>query len=139
MDKRLFEKFIDSEGKRIYNFCRCLCADPDEADDLFQDTMLKALELGGRLELTDSPESFKRAANFCMGIAIRLNMKMQEKKIKSAESFSLDDEENLNPDLASEENLQEDAVKKDEIQRLGKAVAELPDKLRIVIYLYYYA
>ncbi len=139
MEKRLFEKLIDSEGKRIYNFCRCLCADRDEADELFQNTVLKALELGGRLELVDSPESFKRTANYCMGIAIRLNRKMQGKKLKSAEAFSLDDEESLNPDLASEENLLEDAVKKDEILRLRKAVAELPYKFRIVIYLYYYA
>lgn len=44
MDAREIEKFIDDFGTDIYRFCLKLCADKANAEDLYQQTFLKALE-----------------------------------------------------------------------------------------------
>ena len=38
------DSYIGQYGRRIYGLCRHLCADPDEADDLYQETWLRALQ-----------------------------------------------------------------------------------------------
>lgn len=44
MDAREIEKCIDDFGADIYRFCLKLCADRADAEDLYQQTFLKALE-----------------------------------------------------------------------------------------------
>ncbi len=39
----MLDSYIRLHGKRLYGLCRSLCADPSDADDLYQDTWLKAL------------------------------------------------------------------------------------------------
>ena len=45
MDAREIEKCIDEFGTDIYRFCLKLCMDKSEAEDLYQQTFLKALEM----------------------------------------------------------------------------------------------
>ncbi len=44
MDAGEIEKCIDNFGTDIYRFCLKLCADKEDAEDLYQQTFLKALE-----------------------------------------------------------------------------------------------
>lgn len=44
MDAKEIERCIDEFGTDIYKFCRKLCLDQTEAEDLYQQTFLKALE-----------------------------------------------------------------------------------------------
>ncbi len=44
MDAKEIEKCMDDFGTDIYRFCLKLCADKADAEDLYQQTFLKALE-----------------------------------------------------------------------------------------------
>ena len=37
------DTYIRQYGKRLYGLCRTLCASPQDAEDLYQETWLKAL------------------------------------------------------------------------------------------------
>lgn len=50
MDAREIEKCIDVFGTDIYRFCLKLCMDKTDAEDLYQQTFLKALEMDWTLD-----------------------------------------------------------------------------------------
>ena len=39
----LLDEYIRQYGRRLYGLCRTLCRDPFDADDLYQETWLRAL------------------------------------------------------------------------------------------------
>ena len=55
MDAREIEKCIDEFGTDIYRFCLKLCMDKSEAEDLYQQTFLKALEIEWTLDWGQNP------------------------------------------------------------------------------------
>ena len=56
MKKSEIEKCIARYGKDVYSFCCYLTANRTEADDLYQDTFVKAMERG--ITLDRNPKSF---------------------------------------------------------------------------------
>lgn len=57
MDAREIEKCIDEFGTDIYRFCLKLCMDKSEAEDLYQQTFLKALEMEWTLDWGQNPKA----------------------------------------------------------------------------------
>ena len=57
MDAREIEKCIDEFGTDIYRFCLKLCMDKSEAEDLYQQTFLKALEAEWTLDWEQNPKA----------------------------------------------------------------------------------
>jgi len=45
-------------GKAVYGFCLKLARNKDNADDLYQETFLKALELGTKIDKSNNPKAF---------------------------------------------------------------------------------
>ena len=43
MNKEQLENYIKDYGKEIYSFCKTLTKNKTDADDLYQDTFLKAI------------------------------------------------------------------------------------------------
>ena len=54
------EACINEYGRALYSFCSYLACNRQEAEDLYQDTFLKALELGGQI---DGEQNFHRIAH----------------------------------------------------------------------------
>lgn len=52
------EKFIDQYGTDIYSFCRKLCKAGDDADELYQDTWLKAMQKLDMLKTDSNVRSY---------------------------------------------------------------------------------
>lgn len=52
------ERCIQEYGTDIYSFCRNLTYNQQEADDLYQDTFLKAVELCERIHMEENPKSY---------------------------------------------------------------------------------
>ncbi len=124
---------ITEHGKHIYSFCCNLTGSNVEADDLYQDTILKAVELRHRLDSGGNPKSF------LMGISVKL---WQNHKKKYAIRQNILQLQALGDNLIEgtiDWRLQpeDEAVKKDRIMAVRYGVKELPEKLQTVIYMYY--
>ena len=66
MTKQELTECIDTYGRDIYSFCRHMTGNVQEAEELYQDTWLKTVEL---LESIDSTGNVK---SYCLTVALRL-------------------------------------------------------------------
>lgn len=126
---------ITEYGKHIYSFCCNLTGSRIEADDLYQDTILKAVELRHRLDSSGNPKSF------LMGISVKIWQNHKRKyaiRQKIIPTEILD--ENLMKNVEDTDNQPETQVlRKETIQTVHTGIKQLPDKLQTVIYMYYTA
>lgn len=134
MTKQELTECIDTYGRDIYSFCRHLTGNVQEADELYQDTWLKTVEL---LESIDSAGNVK---SYCLSVAMRIwkNKKRKfawRKRIAGTRDY-LDEEglEYLGDDSPSSE---EWILEKERDNIVRNAVETLPEKLKTVILLYY--
>lgn len=74
MDKGRFCEIISESGKEVYSFCLHLTGSRELADDLYQDTFLKAWELSHKISLEGNPKSY------ILGIAIKLWQNQKRKQ-----------------------------------------------------------
>ncbi len=126
-----FAELIEKEGREIYTFCCYLTRETDEADELYQETMLKAMEHLKRMEVSNNPK------NFLIGIAIR-NWKNKRRKNRYRQSMASLDQEEFGIELAGTEPSPEETYLSKELCRFIRTeVASLNEKYRIPIYLYY--
>jgi len=135
MTKDNLEELITEYGKHLYSFCCNLTGNRLDADDLYQETILKAVELCHRLDSSGNPKSY------LMGISARLWKNYRRKHDTRRRILPMTDyEENLMQEVA-DENLQpeKEAIRKEMILAVRSAVKKLPEKIQIVLYMYYTA
>lgn len=53
-----FTALVDEHGISVYRFCRSLTYSKEDADDLFQETFLKAFEQQSKVNMSDNPQGF---------------------------------------------------------------------------------
>ncbi len=132
MNLSQLEQCIAEYGKEIYAFCRHLTGYTTEADELYQDTFLKAMELLDSIEYGKNPKSF------LIAVAIRL---WNNKRRKYAWRRRITGTEELHEEQVKEPvtgNLpEEEAIQKELHDIVRKAVAGLDEKYRIPVYLFY--
>ena len=58
MEAREIERCIDEFGADVYRFCLKLCMNREDAEDLYQQTFLQALEREAALEWERNPRAF---------------------------------------------------------------------------------
>ncbi|MBO5158999.1 MAG: RNA polymerase sigma factor [Lachnospiraceae bacterium] len=132
MNRLQLEQCIREYGREIYSFCCHLTGNVQEAEELYQDTFLKAVELMKNIDYENNPKSF------LISIALRLWKNKKRKyawrmRIAGTESLIEETVENLEA-----ENCPEEEMIQKEIQRqVRKAVAGLEEKYRIPVYLFY--
>lgn len=130
------EQCIDKYGKDIYSFCRQIAASTQEGEDLYQDTFLKAMELSERMDMERNPKSF------LLSIAIRLWKNRRRKyawrqRIAGTESLDAQIEMNVLPQGTEERLPEEEILTREQSDFVRKCIAELSEKYRVPIYLYY--
>ena len=133
MDITELERCINRYGKEIYSFCRQLTGSKYEADELYQDTFFKSVEMQERILAESNPKSY------LLSIAVRLwNNKRRKyawrKKIAGMESLTEEKQDCLQGEISSP---LEQIIEKEQAVILRKKINELEDKYRIPIYLYY--
>ena len=138
MTKDELSQCVDSCGDALYGFCLHLTGSRADADDLFQDSFLTALEKVGRIRLTDNPESY------LMGIAQRLwmNQKRKEARRKSIAGLdSLEERQELGEQFQIKEVREESpeamTIDQECNEELMSYVRKLKPVYRVVITLYY--
>lgn len=132
------EQFITEYGREIYSFCVSLCGSRQEADDLYQDTFLTALEKIDRIDIAGNIRSY------LLSVAVRL---WKNRRRKRAWRRRIAQEQELNEQTADRitaEEMQDVSVLPEErileeerLTAVRRAVSRLPDRLRVPVLLYY--
>lgn len=127
------EKCIVLYGKDIFAFCRQMAYSQQDAEELYQDTFLKAMELLDQIETAQNPKSY------LLSITVRLWKNRKRKyarRNRIAQMQSLTQEEGQSePDSGC--SLEEEVMRKEWQREVRKAVHGLDEKYRIAVYLYY--
>lgn len=126
------EKFIEQYGKSIYSFCMKLSLNKDEADELYQDTWLKAMQVVGRIKPDENVKSFLLS----IVIGIWKNKKKSfAVRNRIAPFVPISEEINHIPDTG--EDSMKEILDLERRQVVLEAIASLEDIYRIPILLYY--
>lgn len=129
------EQFIAEYGTDIYSFCCCLTNNRQEADDLYQDIFLKAVEKQNSLDSCRNPKSY------LLSVAVYLWKNRRRKagwrrKIANIRADSRDDASS-HCDVIENNSPEEKLIRKETITTVRGAVDRLPDKMKVTVLLYY--
>ncbi len=134
MQREALDQLITEYGDLLYGFCCRLCGGRAGADDLYQDTFLKAVELCHKLDGSGNPKSY------LMGIALRLwknRRKQYAQRTRILPPAAWEEAERTAADESAEP---ERCLLAEERARLVRqAVTETPPRIRQLLYLYYTA
>ena len=126
------ENLVFEYGDDIYRFCCHLTSNRDYADELYQETFLKAVQLSNKLDLAGNVKSY------LMGISINLWKNYIHKKARrNAILPESDYEEQIGKITVTTNDILEDVVEKELINEMRKVVNNLNEKQKIVFILYY--
>ena len=125
---------MNEYGKEIYSFCKHLTCSQQEADDLYQDTFLKAVELQQKISWKENPKSY------LLSISVRI-WKNHRKKVawrKRIAPVEMLIEERDKGDMGDVEiSPEEKYLVLEEKKIVQAAVDKLPEKLKVCILLFY--
>ncbi len=132
MNAREIERCIDEFGTDIYRFCLKFCADKTDAEDLYQQTFLKALETEWVLDWEKNPKAlfFSLAHNLW-----KSDRRKQARRNMIAPCNNLDDETEAL--LHSKENIEENYYQKELITEVRQIIQTLPEKFQVPLILFY--
>ncbi len=134
MNRVQLEQCINEYGKDVYTFCSRITGNREEAQDLYQDTLLKAVELEGKIDFTNNPKSY------LISVAFRIWKNRRRKfawRKRIAGCCTLTEESAKDAMLGQEESAENTVLKKELEQQVREAVGRLAEKYRIPVYLYY--
>lgn len=132
MKARELEKCIDEFGIDIYRFCMKLCLNKSDAEDLYQQTFLKALESDWQLDWEQSP----RALFFSLAHSLwKSDIRKNARRNAIAPCDNLNDESESG--LRSGENIEDDFVQRELTTQTREIIESLPEKIRTPLTLFY--
>lgn len=155
MDENIcYQELVVLYSKPLYNFCMHLTGNTDAAQDLFQDTFIKAMEKEKVLEkiMKESYVQHSKAneeqnyvekeipqlRNYLIGIAIKVWKYGKRKEAWRGEIAPMEHSaEGVGEVSAKGRGPEEEYLHKEELLEVRRQVAKLSDKLRIVVVLYY--
>lgn len=132
MEKSYIESVMNEYGRDIYSFCVYLTGSRHEADDLYQQVFLVVIEKNN-LDVDNNPKSYL--------LAIAANVWNNKKRKflwrqNKAQTIHYE-KENLEQIAGEKDSPENEFIKREELIRVRKLVDELPDKMKVVILLYY--
>ena len=121
------DQYIRQYGKRLYGLCLTLCAHPHDAEDLYQDTWMKALE---HLDQYDPARPFLPwVTRICVNTYRSRLRRLARSPVFNGFHTSQEKDELLS---------QVPAPEKPDYSPLHQAIDGLPEKLRVAVILYYF-
>ncbi|MDE6016493.1 MAG: RNA polymerase sigma factor [Acetatifactor sp.] len=134
MTRQQLERCIEEHGKAIYSFCRHLAGNLQEAEDLYQDTFLSAVELSDRIDYESNPKSY------LLSVAVHIWQNRKRKfawRKRIADMRPIVDERDEESSEATDLSPEEQIIDREQAEIVQKAVHALPERLRIVVLLFY--
>lgn len=134
MTRDEFEYLLIKHEKDIYTICMRLTGNKCEADELFQDTWLAAMEQMQKIDFQKNPQSY------LIGKAVLLWKAKKRKFARRQRIAPLIHVEDQSEDIfyvSGTLSLEQITEKKELVTALREEVAQLKEKYRIVVELYY--
>lgn len=136
--KQKFDEFVLAHGRDILWFCRMTAENAHEGDELYQDTMLTLLEHLDRLDEKNNSKSY------ALSVAIWLWKNRRRKfawrmRIAPQESYEVHIQNGGEASETRNADPEVQVLQEETIHEVQKLVQQLPEKYRLVVYLYYSA
>nr|WP_296485412.1 sigma-70 family RNA polymerase sigma factor [uncultured Acetatifactor sp.] len=134
MEKQELEVCINAYGKALYSFCRQLAGNRQEADELYQDTFLRAMELSEKVDYTGNPKSY------LLSVALRIWKNRRRKfawRKRIADMQPIVEGQDVESVASTEPSPEEQVIGKEEQAVVRQAVDKLPERLKLVVLLFY--
>lgn len=135
MTKMQLEQCIEAYGTELFSFCCRLTGNRQEAEELYQDTFLKAIELRAGIDWEQNPKSYlvsialriwkNRKRKYAWRSRITKMQPLLEASEMDAQTFSF-----TNP-------TEEQWLSRERSLLVRRVVAELSEKLQMPVYLFY--
>lgn len=122
----MFDQYIRQYGKRLYGLCLSLCASTHDADDLYQDTWLRALQSFAQYDASRAFEPW--LTKICINTYRNALRRIARSPFVS---FSSTDEQDALLQSVP-------APEKPDYSALHAAINTLPDKLRLAVIAFYF-
>lgn len=125
---------IEQYGDNVYRYCQSITFTAEDAEDLYQQTFLKAFEMHKKISLAKNPKSYL--------LSIATNLWKNHKSTyarheRIAPTVSSDEAGVQVEDVRSENDMLEQIIKDEELSNLKACVERLPDKQKQVVNLFY--
>lgn len=122
----MIDQYIQQYGRRLYGLCRLLCADPFDADDLYQETWLRVVK---HISQYDPSREFEPwVTRICVNTYRSILRRLAKSPLLD---FSNGEEKDrLLTSIPAPE--------KTDYTPLYEAVDKLPEKLRLAVILFYF-
>lgn len=133
MKLETLEAYIDAYGKDVYAFCLYLARSRQDADDLYQDTFLKMVEIRGKLELSKNPKGYLLS----VAVHIWTNRRRKAAWRQKITGLQVPVEEMALEIPDGNGSLEEQYITREEKALVQKAVWALPEKYRVPTLLFY--
>ena len=128
-----FAELADKYGDPVYKFCRSLAYSKEDADDLFQETFLKAMEQPLKITGSDNPQ------NFLFTAALYIWKSRKRKYARRSRIAPVEPLNELHGAAASIPSAEEEYMAEEQLQAVRELVAALPEKLRVPVVMHYNA
>lgn len=132
MDIAEFESFLKQHEKDVYTFCCYLTMDKILAEDLYQDTILKAFEVIDKIDKHSNPKSFffSIAAGHFKNFSRKTKRRQEIVPTISLDDVVIEPKTGDSTATSAEKNMLNEL--------LAKTIEKLDDKFRIPIILCYF-
>ena len=137
MTQLQFERLIQLHGDSIFGFCCHLTGKVAEAEDLYHDSVMKAFSKLKKISCGGESD-YLTARNYIIGIAVRL-AKNSSRRLSNRSSVAQDVNERELTSADSAEDIAGESERRELNAQIRQAVSSLPEKLRAVTYIFYFA
>lgn len=122
----MIDRYIQQYGRRLYGLCRCLCSNPCDADDLYQETWLRVVKHIGQYDPGREFEPW--LTRICVNTYRSTLRRLAKSPLLD---FTDGDEKDRLLDSVP-------APEEADYSALYEAVDRLPEKLRLAVVLFYF-
>lgn len=139
MNDHEIEQFILTYGCDILRFCRMTAGGSEAGDDLYQDTMLKLTEKKQTLLLGPHTKSYALSTALFLWKNSRRKYAARNRILPMESVEALEDTGWQCPAQASVISPEQELLQQNELETVRGVVAALPEKYKLLVYLFYSA
>lgn len=129
------EYLVETHMESVFQFCCFLTGNRADAEDLSQDTFLKAMELKRQFHWKEEERADR---NYLIGIAVNLWKNRQRKRIRRQKIAPEESFSDVVANIGDGSDMEEQILEQELAEIVQKMISRLPDKQKVVVDMYYF-